>query len=459
MTTEAVRLAVVAGHRRTEAAVVRPDGHPIAAVEFASTGSAVADVDAALTQLLDRHPAETAAARAVVVACGWSAAALHRLHDLNPVLAVRLAATPRSAVPPLNGWPSALRTAVSAGEVVVSGGCGVDGSAPVPLDRAGLRAALARLGPSASAVAVTGTFAGVSPDDERAAERIAETELPGRPVVLSHDFGVLGLLERENAAILNAALTGVGRAVTDALVAALAEHGLTAPCYVVRNDGTLMLAEHAARFPVLTYAGPEAAWLRGGAVLAGLDDALVCRAEHTEVTIGVAHAGRPRVAPGRRMLAGVPTTVGLPHLATVRRTARGADAVRAGSRSHLSRTIERMRDGGAPEQVVLVGAAGELPGVAEVLRPRQARFAAAVGAALAPVGATAETILPRSMPADRRCDLLVERAVELAVRHGADLDAISVAELTELPLPYLPDSPVRARARVEGPPQLRARPS
>ncbi|OXM75243.1 MULTISPECIES: hydantoinase/oxoprolinase family protein [Amycolatopsis] len=453
MTTGPVRVAVALGNQRTEAAAVTPDGHPVAAVETAATGSAAADVDAALARLLAAGPVRPGAVAAVVVAGNWAATGLHRLGELSPVLAVRLAASPRSAFPPLAGWPEALRTAVSAGEVIVSGGRTVDGSAPEPLDRTGLRDALAHAGATAAAVSVTGTFSGVSGADERAAERIIETALPGLPVVLSHHFGVLGLLERENTAVLNAALTGVGRRVTDAVAAASRERGVHAPCFVVRTDGTLMLAEHAARFPLLTHAGCDAAWLRGGALLAGVAEAFVCRVTRGGVAVGVVRAGRPRLTPGRRMIAGVPTTVAVPQVVTAR----------AATGSRFLRAIEPMRDRGAPDQLVVVGPPDDLPaglpGFDDVLRPRQGEFAAALGAALAPVGATAEAILPRGTPAGERRATLTRRAVERAVGHGADPDAISVVEVSELPLPYLPDSPVRVRARVEGPPQLRVRPS
>ncbi|MHA6630383.1 hypothetical protein ACU61A_33500 [Pseudonocardia sichuanensis] len=455
MTPVPVRLAVATGTRRIEAAAVTPDGTVVATAELDPTGSPAADVEAALARLLAVREVDPGATLAVVAAGRWAAAALRPPYDLVPVASIRLATPARSAFPPLHGWPPALRTAVSAGEAIVTGGCGVDGSAAAPLDEAGLRAALTRADPAA--VAITATFAGVSAADEHAAERTVEATLPGTPVVLSHEFGALGLLERENSAVLDAALTGVGRRLVDAIATALERLRIDAPAYLVRNDGTLIAAAEAARFPLLTYAGGDAAWLRGAAALAGVGDALVCRAEPDGIAVGAVQGARPRESSGRRLIAGVPTSVELPDVAAVRH---GPGASR--HRAEPARTLARLGGREAPRPLVVVGGAarmlaGELPADSEAQCPRLAEFAAAVGAALAPVSATVEVVLPRYLPAERRYAELAARATDLALYNGADPGGIAVVEFAEVPLPYLPESPVRCRARAEGPPQGRLR--
>ena len=56
-------------------------------------------------------------------------------------------------------------------------------------------------------------FAPVSPRHELAAAEIVKRELGEVHVSLSHEIGSIGLLERENATILNGALVGVARDV------------------------------------------------------------------------------------------------------------------------------------------------------------------------------------------------------------------------------------------------------
>ncbi|MCR2185602.1 hydantoinase/oxoprolinase family protein, partial [Salmonella enterica] len=80
------------------------------------------------------------------------------------------------------------------------------------------------------AVAVVGVFA---PIDESQEERVAAivTEELGVPVSRSARIGSLGLLERENATVLNAALMQTLRQMAAGFVAALRERGIPATPY------------------------------------------------------------------------------------------------------------------------------------------------------------------------------------------------------------------------------------
>jgi N-methylhydantoinase A/oxoprolinase/acetone carboxylase beta subunit len=56
---------------------------------------------------------------------------------------------------------------------------------------------------------VTSVFASVSEAHEATAAGIVREELGDLPVSLSHEIGSIGLLERENATVMNAALRAV----------------------------------------------------------------------------------------------------------------------------------------------------------------------------------------------------------------------------------------------------------
>ena len=97
-----------------------------------------------------------------------------------------------------------------------------------------------------------------TPTCETRAAAILREECPDVAVTLSHQLGRIGLLERENATLLNACLRRAGparrpRAFTEALRAS----GIAAPLYLTQNDGTVMLAAVAEAFPVYSFAsGP-----------------------------------------------------------------------------------------------------------------------------------------------------------------------------------------------------------
>jgi N-methylhydantoinase A/oxoprolinase/acetone carboxylase beta subunit len=99
--------------------------------------------------------------------------------------------------------------------------------------------------------------------EERA--RRSEDECEGRRD-LSKDVGRIGLLGRENATLLNAAIIGspaepLGvRGVTE-------ESGIEAPLYLTQNDGTVLRAEIAEKFPVFGFASGPTNSMRGSGVL------------------------------------------------------------------------------------------------------------------------------------------------------------------------------------------------
>src|SRR5688572_9855367 len=81
---------------------------------------------------------------------------------------------------------------------------------------------------------------------------------------------MLGFLERENAAILNAAILRHARRTITAFHRAIAELGLqSCPLYLTQNDGTLLDANVAASLPIRTFASGVTNSMRGAAYLSG----------------------------------------------------------------------------------------------------------------------------------------------------------------------------------------------
>ena len=76
--------------------------------------------------------------------------------------------------------------------------------------------------------------------------------IPDARMTLSHSFGRLGLMERENAAIMNTTLLPFANKVVGSFLNALSNRGLTCPAYISQNDGTLMSADFVQAYPALT---------------------------------------------------------------------------------------------------------------------------------------------------------------------------------------------------------------
>ena len=106
-----------------------------------------------------------------------------------------------------------------------------------------------------------------------------------RSITLSSMIGRIGLLERENAAIMNACLSELA-VRTIAGFRGAGEMHIDAPLYISQNDGTLMSADFAESFPVLTFASGPTNSMRGAAFLTGLKDAIVIDMGGTTTDVG-----------------------------------------------------------------------------------------------------------------------------------------------------------------------------
>jgi len=126
------------------------------------------------------------------------------------------------------------------------------------------------------------------------AKRIIQRIHPDAAITLASEIGRIGLIERENAAIMNACLADLARHVVNAFRSALQTLSIDCPFFITQNDGTLMNADYAERYPVLTFASGPTNSMRGAAYLSNIDDAIVVDIGGTTSDIGVLHKGFPR---------------------------------------------------------------------------------------------------------------------------------------------------------------------
>ena len=155
-------------------------------------------------------------------------------------------------------------------------------------------------------------FSPVDASFEAEAQEVLLGEVPELDISLSSEIGRLGLLERENAAIVNACLRPLAEHTVMGLTAALVQLGLDCPLHVSQNDGTLMSADFARRYPVATFASGPTNSMRGAAFLSGIRDGVVLDVGGTTSDIGVLVHGFPREASSAVSVAGVRTNFRMP---------------------------------------------------------------------------------------------------------------------------------------------------
>jgi N-methylhydantoinase A/oxoprolinase/acetone carboxylase beta subunit len=360
-------------------------------------------------------------------------------------------------------------------------------------------------------VAISSIFSPVASVAEKQAAIVLQAALPNVAITLSHQIGSLGLLERENAAIINACLRGHAQVVVEELQRLTRRAGIAAPLYLTQNDGTLMTADYAERFPVLTFSSGQANSIRGAGFLAGRREGLVVDVGGMTTSVGVLIDGFPREVATPVRIEGVRTNFRMPDIQTLRiggasvvegdppsigATAIGPAlfhealvfggstltvtdlAVAAGLTTlgdparvaHLRARAESLREhfgailrraaqrAGARASAgppILVGgsawlARAALSGMSTVV-PEHHAVANAVGAATAPISGEVDRVV--SLAGVSRREVLaqaVAEAVGRAVAAGAEPASVQVNWAEDIPLAYLPGSVTRVRVKATG---------
>src|SRR5579864_463496 len=249
----ALRLGVDVGGTNTDAVVLDERGALLGRFKSPTTADVTSGIRNSLNGLLHSSPAiDVNAIQHAMLGTTHCTNALLERRNLNRVGLIRIGASASLAIPPLFDWPADLVSAIGARYAVVEGGFDYDGREILPLDLAAVERAAQSFQGEVDSITLVGVFSAVDASHERRAAAVARDVLGDLPITCSHEIGSLGLLERENAAVLNASLVNPARAAALGFQEALANHGIRARLFFSQNDGTLMALEYAARYPILT---------------------------------------------------------------------------------------------------------------------------------------------------------------------------------------------------------------
>jgi N-methylhydantoinase A/oxoprolinase/acetone carboxylase beta subunit len=311
-----LRLGIDVGGTNTDGVIVDDLGAVVAAQKTATTPEPLDGIRTVMAAVI--AGVDKSAISQVMLGTTHPANAIIQRKGLDRVGIIRLAAPSSYSVRPGAAWPDDLREMVVGPTAIVHGGFEYDGREIAPLDEDAIRRFAAECRGQVSAIAVSCAFSPASFDHEFRAEAILREELGDSIAIsLSHQVASLGLLEREDATALNAALLGVSRAVVDGLRGAMEQHGLHAAAYLTQNDGTLMTIEQAVKFPILTVGSGPTNSMRGACALAGITDALVMDVGGTSTDVGILIDGFPRESAAAIEVGGVRTNFRMPDLISI----------------------------------------------------------------------------------------------------------------------------------------------
>jgi N-methylhydantoinase A/oxoprolinase/acetone carboxylase beta subunit len=453
---ETLRIGVDVGGTNTDAVLLR--GRKVLAQHKAPTSPDIeGGVVVAIRAVLEESQTPASDISAVMIGTTHFTNAFVEGKRLAQVGVIRLGAPATASVRPFAGWPANLHAVVGGHAAIVSGGYNYDGRPIRAINADEIRRVITAFAANGiRSLAISSVFAPINREQEETAADLVRELLPDARITLSCDIGRIGLIERENAAIMNSALLFLAEGVIESFTQALRALGITAPFFISQNDGTLLDPASVARLPVSTFASGPTNSMRGAAFLSGATDALVLDIGGTTADAGALVNGFPRESSIAVDIGGVRTNFRMPDILSIglgggslvtvdkghvrvgpqsvgyristealvfggtQLTATDI-AVAAGYADIGDRTLvrhldanlvrsavdeihrlaedalDRMKTSSKAAQVILVGGGSvlidrKLDGVGELTVPKQAGVANAIGAAIAQVGAEVDRI-------------------------------------------------------------------
>jgi N-methylhydantoinase A/oxoprolinase/acetone carboxylase beta subunit len=508
-----LRIGSDVGGTNTDAVLMNGD-RVVAKIKTPTTEDVTSGITTALRHVLNISGVGNGAITGVMIGTTHFTNAVVERKRLQPTAIIRIGLPATLSIPPMFDWPDDLRATLGDNAFLCHGGYEFNGREISRFDPGEIRLIADQIGERGiQAVAVSCVFSPVNSHLEHETAEILRQTLPGASVTLSSEIGRIGLLERENAAVLNACLGDLALKTISALRRSISELGITAPIFLTQNDGTLMNAEFAERFPVLTFASGPTNSMRGAAFLSGRKNAVVADIGGTTTDIGSLTHGFPREAAVAIEIGGVRTNFRMPDvssfglgggsLVTVDpliigpssvgyrlneealvfggKTLTATDiAVTAGMAEigdpilvadlpralvneatqrmsdMIAAGIDRMKTSADPVPVILVGGGSilvgdSIEGVSEHIRPDHFEAANAVGAAIAQISGEVDRVFSLSETTrERALEEAKSEAAERAVAAGAALDSVQIVDVEDVPLAYLPGNATRIRVKAVG---------
>ena len=200
------RIGIDVGGTNTDAVLM--DGERVLGeVKTPTTPDVTSGIVTALRKLVVDSQVQPGRVMAVMIGTTHFTNAVVEAKRLMATAAIRLGLPATQALPPMVDWPQRLKQAIGNHTYMCHGGHEFDGRLISELDTQELREVAEDIGKKGiRSIAISSVFSPVNAEMELEAARFFEQQLPGVMVSVSHEIGRIGLLERENATIMNACL-------------------------------------------------------------------------------------------------------------------------------------------------------------------------------------------------------------------------------------------------------------
>ena len=313
------KLGVDVGGTNTDAVLIDENLQVVADIKYPTSGDVYEGILCAVREVLRVSGIDKTKIRQAMLGTTQCTNAIVERKNLAPIGILRLGAPATMAVRPMLDWAEDIQ-GIAVGSKIIGGGFEHDGKELAPFDREAARAFFQEMREKGvKSMAISSVFSSVRNEQELEPAMLCR-EVMGEAVhvSISSEIGSMGLIERENATILNAALWQVADRFTEGFAKSLAEEGITnADIYLSQNDGTLMTMEHARRYPILTVACGPTNSIRGASYLSKLKNAIVIDVGGTTTDLGAIQNGFPRESSVAVTIGGVRTNFRMPDVISI----------------------------------------------------------------------------------------------------------------------------------------------
>ncbi len=312
------KLGIDVGGTNTDAVLINENLEIAADIKYPTTDNIYDGILHAIREVLRISGVDRKEIRQAMLGTTQCTNAIVERRNLARIGLVRIGAPATEGLHPAVDWPEDIREIIE-DYVIIRGGYEHDGRGIADLDMEAARDFFLRMKGKVRSIAISCVFSTVRDDQEQVLAKLCR-EIMGEDthVSVSSEIGSMGLIERENATILNAALYQVAERFTEGFARSLEEEGIcNAEIYLSQNDGTLMTMEHARKYPILTVACGPTNSIRGASYLSSLKNAIVIDVGGTTTDLGVIQNGFPRESSVAVTIGGVRTNFRMPDIISI----------------------------------------------------------------------------------------------------------------------------------------------
>lgn len=312
------KLGIDVGGTNTDAVIIDEHLAVIAEVKHPTTDDVYDGILSAIRQVIAKAGIDRSSIAQAMLGTTQCTNAIVERKNLAKVGLIRIGAPATTGIPPMVDWPEDIQGIVE-DWAVIRGGFEFNGQEIAELDTKAAAEFFNRVKGRVQSIAISCVFSTIRNDQEAEVARLCR-DIMGEDVhiSISSEIGSVGLIERENATILNAALYRVAERFTEGFAKSLEEEGIVnAEIYLSQNDGTLMTMEHARRYPILTIACGPTNSIRGASYLSKQKNSIVIDIGGTTTDFGVIQNGFPRESSVAATIGGVRTNFRMPDIISI----------------------------------------------------------------------------------------------------------------------------------------------